>query len=376
MGQWTWRRTGQWNSRTRSNNSRVLTIAISAALGLVLASCRSTREARGFDGQVELPALRASALFAPISSSASLRIRKLERRLAASTRLSDDAIAAGKLRIAALELSLGDPAAALAEVRALLERSNPHSSRAHALGGLVGGRALIALGRSADARSLLVESRKVSRDRSLSALIADEIAAIAPSPQANLHDSSQIEVVSRASWGARRPRVDRMEPMGRPTRITVHHSALWSSDSQAQAFKFARIFQRTHMQDRSWGDLGYHWLIDRQGRILEGREMRYQGAHAGNGASNRHNIGICLLGNFEPGRAERAQHPSNAQVASLEKLIHALARRWSIPPGQILTHQEVHPNGQAATACPGIWLSPVVAQIRTRMRQDLAYGTR
>jgi len=50
--------------------------------------------------------------------------------------------------------------------------------------------------------------------------------------------------------------------------------------------------QDEHMQ-RNWGDIGFHFLVDRWGRILAGRSLRYVGAHV-NG-HNRSNVGICLL---------------------------------------------------------------------------------
>lgn len=364
-----------WRSGRVARRALCRRVAVLSALGLTLVACRASRIDAYRNESAVAPSLRMQAILAPSSRSASLEIRELDRLVRARHTLSEEAWAAAKLRMASLHTKLGDYDEAVAHVRDVVSRVPPPTARARALCGLIGGRALLALDRHADARESFDSALALSTDTSLTAALQEARGRL-PGSVATAKPATDIRVVSRSEWGARRPRVDRMDPMGRPSRITVHHSALWCSDSAGRAYDLARIFQRTHMEERGWGDIGYHWLIDRSGRILAGRDLRYQGAHAGNGERNRRNIGICLLGNFEPGRKERAQRPSAAQLRSLEGLVRAQAQAWSIEPDQIFTHREIHPHGTGATACPGIWLSPFVAHMRERLGSELVVGTR
>ena len=48
------------------------------------------------------------------------------------------------------------------------------------------------------------------------------------------------------------------------------------------------------MNDRGWCDIGYHFVIDRDGKIYEARSLDQRGAHVG--THNTGNIGISLIG--------------------------------------------------------------------------------
>ncbi|MFQ5504227.1 MAG: peptidoglycan recognition family protein, partial [Planctomycetota bacterium] len=180
-------------------------------------------------------------------------------------------------------------------------------------------------------------------------------------------ETQPVVLLRRKTWGSRRSNPAAMVAMGRPSRITVHHSAMYLHGSLSQAAQQVRSFQRGHMK-RGWGDIGYHFLVDPSGRVFEGRSLRYQGAHAGDERSNRGNIGICVLGNFQPYTQEPTQRPSPAQVAGLESLIRFCCEQFGIAPQRIYTHKEVHPRGPGATLCPGTHLIPIVRRIRNRLR--------
>ena len=163
----------------------------------------------------------------------------------------------------------------------------------------------------------------------------------------------------RARWGARAPSPRNLTPnRARWSYITVHHSAHeeagTTGSSERDAIAALRAIQRSQMGGRGWGDIGYHFLIDPAGRIWEGRDLSWQGAHAGGsgGRNNVGNIGICLLGNFE------IERPSQAAVKSLERLVADLQRRFAITNGGIKGHRD-----WKGTACPGRHLLPYVRRI-------------
>ena len=112
--------------------------------------------------------------------------------------------------------------------------------------------------------------------------------------------------------------------------------------------------QRGHLnKPEGWGDLGYHFMIDPEGRIFEGRRLVWRGAHVG--GMNDHNLGICLMGNFDEIR------PTAAAISSLERLLDDLRAQNGIPRSAVTWHR-AWPS--ANTVCPGDNLEPYVRRYR------------
>ncbi len=166
--------------------------------------------------------------------------------------------------------------------------------------------------------------------------------------------SGGLQAIPRSSWAKAGPIMKSLNPMGGVDRITVHHEG-WKvvgfSDyaTSAQAIEKDR---RGHVEDRHWGDIGYHYIIDRGGRLWEGRSVRYQGAHVE--SQNEHNIGVMCLGNFE------TQLPSDAQLTTLRDTLTKLRRQYDVNPRRIYGHRDI---GQSV--CPGRNLYPRVAWLRS-----------
>jgi len=205
-----------------------------------------------------------------------------------------------------------------------------------------------------------------SQGRGPTAMVASLKARLAPylrgaPPSSTVQTGFQSgEVIPRSRWRAKYLRSNH-QPMTRPYRITIHHTAepMVSSGLQASIAE-VRGLQQSHQQEKGWADIGYHFLIDRAGRVFEGRDLKVQGAHAGNDSLNRGNIGICLLGNFhsQPSRGSvytRAQSPSSLQIQGLDQLVSQLRGDFKIARNQIKAHGELK-----ETQCPGgalrIWV--------------------
>ena len=55
-----------------------------------------------------------------------------------------------------------------------------------------------------------------------------------------------------------------------------------------------REVKRWHVEDRKWSDIGYHYLIDRDGTVAKGRPVERAGAHVK--GHNANSIGVSLFG--------------------------------------------------------------------------------
>ncbi len=165
-----------------------------------------------------------------------------------------------------------------------------------------------------------------------------------------------LQVIARSSWTRTAANGGKVNPMNGVSRITVHHEGwktVYFTDERTTAQRIETI-RAVHTRDNGWGDIGYHYIVDRDGRIWEGRSIASQGAHVRN--NNENNLGILLLGNFDK------QTPSAPQMASLHNALAAFQKQYKVRATRIHTHQEL-----ASTACPGTNLQNQMAGVRQRL---------
>jgi hypothetical protein len=151
-----------------------------------------------------------------------------------------------------------------------------------------------------------------------------------------------LAIIPRSQWTRAKPNLAKTMPMGSIQRITVHHDGLppVSIVSSAQAADRIETIRHAHVDGQGWADIGYHFVIDPQGRIWEGRPLDRQGAHVRD--NNPNNLGVMVLGHFN------AQKPTPQALASLDLFLGEAARRFRVPMNRIRTHQEL-----VSTECPG-----------------------
>lgn len=128
--------------------------------------------------------------------------------------------------------------------------------------------------------------------------------------------------------------------------IIIHATATPANwrEGQRTSTKVAEV-RRWHVEDRGWSDIGYHYLIDRDGTVATGRPLERTGAHVA--GHNTGTIGIALFGGHGGAATDSfADHFTEAQEASLRSLIANL--RHDYPT---ITKVTGH-NQYAAKACP------------------------
>ncbi|MBS3969926.1 MAG: N-acetylmuramoyl-L-alanine amidase [Clostridia bacterium] len=117
--------------------------------------------------------------------------------------------------------------------------------------------------------------------------------------------------------------------------IVLHHTGAEEED--------AGHVKRNHLR-KGFRDIGYNYLIEKDGRIVTGRPLDIPGAHCIADRMNFRSIGVALIGNFEE------RHPFPEQINSLIILLQELQIKHSISLESILLHKEVKGT---ATKCPG-----------------------
>ena len=94
---------------------------------------------------------------------------------------------------------------------------------------------------------------------------------------------------------------------------------------------------------RGFRDIGYHFVIYRDGSVHKGRPLEQAGAHCV--GHNRHSIGICYIGGLAINGKTPADTRTVAQKAALTELLKELHAKF--PHATLHGHREF-----AAKACP------------------------
>ena len=135
---------------------------------------------------------------------------------------------------------------------------------------------------------------------------------------------------------------ERLRVRHTPTHITLHHSGsakpLTPEEDPVEKLKNLQTWGES---DRGWWDVPYHFLIDLDGNIYEGRFFEYMGE-----TNTRYNpaghLLISVLGNYN------LQEPTDAQLSAITDLMTRAASEFGIPIDNIQGHSDLAP-----TACPG-----------------------
>jgi hypothetical protein len=120
----------------------------------------------------------------------------------------------------------------------------------------------------------------------------------------------------------------------------------WMKDATPQ--EQVNEIRRWHVKDRGWRDIGYHYVIARDGTVVVGRPIELIGAHVR--GHNEGTVGIALVGGYgsEP-HDQFDAHYTEKQNVALRKLLAELKQRYGIT--KVSGHNEY-----ANKACPGFYV--------------------
>ncbi|QZE15262.1 N-acetylmuramoyl-L-alanine amidase [Halosquirtibacter laminarini] len=128
---------------------------------------------------------------------------------------------------------------------------------------------------------------------------------------------------------------------------TIRKIILHCSDSDLSQHDNVETIRSWHLA-RGWKDIGYHFVITKEGRIRWGRALGMYGAHCS--GNNKDSIGICLTGRH---------HFSKAQFNSLRMLLIKLMRDYQLPKTKIYGHNHFNKY----KSCPNFDVEEVLQTI-------------
>jgi hypothetical protein len=176
-------------------------------------------------------------------------------------------------------------------------------------------------------------------------------------------------IYSRAQWGAN----ERLREQSNPSYGTiktgfVHHTVNANNYTQAQVPSLLRGIYAYHTQSRGWRDIGYNFLVDRFGRIWEGRwggvNRAVVGAHTS--GYNEVSFAMSAIGNFDIASAPQAVLNAYARLFAWKLSMYNIradaAKIWV--KNKYLRAINGHRDA-GSTACPGRYLYAKLTTIRS-----------
>lgn len=129
--------------------------------------------------------------------------------------------------------------------------------------------------------------------------------------------------------------------------LAIHHSLTFSGSAEA--------FAGYHVRTNDWPGIGYAYVIGRDGTIYQCWDHTVVSYHVGN--SNKHALGICLVGDF------RTQQPTAEQYTAALELVRWLQRQ--LHSATVVKGHSEYPD-YSWKACPVISMD--------QFRRDLSEG--
>ncbi|HEX5218278.1 MAG TPA: peptidoglycan recognition family protein [Verrucomicrobiae bacterium] len=172
---------------------------------------------------------------------------------------------------------------------------------------------------------------------------------------------ADLKILSRADWGAHAP-VAAMKSHT-PNRITIHHTATLQKPGRSLRDKMQALQKFSQNEGKlgngkpkpAWPDVPYHFYIDCNGGIAEGHDVNAVGDTNTEYDPTGHVL-VVLQGNFEE------EQVTDAQWATLVKVVSWLAARYRVPPADVQGHKDY-----AQTLCPGKRLEAKLPELRATL---------
>lgn len=159
------------------------------------------------------------------------------------------------------------------------------------------------------------------------------------SEQLSLRDYEN-SIVTAQQWGGT-PAVDSLAKKHTISHITLHHQGEPFPKGK-DPIQYLRNLQTWSRRDKHWIDIPYHYIIDLEGKVYEGRDIKYAGDTNTEYDPTGHAL-IEVVGNFEE------VEPNQNQLDAVVKTMTWLAEKYNVPADSIRGHKDY----SSITVCPG-----------------------
>lgn len=152
--------------------------------------------------------------------------------------------------------------------------------------------------------------------------------------------SVERSIISVADWGGT-PAPDSLARHHTITHITLHHQGEPFPKGK-NPVQYLRNLQKWSRETKHWIDIPYHYIIDLDGKVYEGRRIDYAGDTNTEYDPTGHAL-IEVVGNFEE------VEPNQEQLDAVARMMAYLSVTYRVPVDSIRAHKDY----STKTVCPG-----------------------
>lgn len=143
-----------------------------------------------------------------------------------------------------------------------------------------------------------------------------------------------------------------------PTQLTIHYTGAKKNPKLNLSQKLQNLYyfstkELTEFKKKLWGDVPYHFYIDMNGKVAEGRALGYQPDTNTSYNPDRH-ITIVVEGNDK-------DTLSSGQKQTLFRLMDAILKYYALSKSAVGKHKDF-----TATSCPGPSVGAAVHEYLSR----------
>jgi uncharacterized protein with LGFP repeats len=217
-------------------------------------------------------------------------------------------------------------------------------------------------------------------------VVNDGVMAVASLASAEA-GTDQPPIVPRERWGAESCVPRETPDSGTVDAAFVHHTVNANSYSRSEVKPMVLAICQYHRNTRGWDDIGYNFLVDRFGRIFEGRaggiDQPIVAAHAQ--GFNDQSVGVASLGTHTSERFSRAGRRAAARLLAWKLTLHGVevpgtstlvsggGEMSRYPKGTKVRVKNISGHRDVGlTSCPGGRLYDQLSGIRNRVRRAVA----
>lgn len=215
-----------------------------------------------------------------------------------------------------------------------------------------------------------------------------QVSATAANPATPRLGPGAPSYITRASWRADESRTRSTSGSRQLKAVIIHHTAGTNSYSSSQSAQIVRGILTYHTRTLGWADIGYNILVDKYGRIFEGRSgglhRNIIGAHAY--GFNTSSFGISVMGDYTSTTVPVAARDAVSRIVGWKLLSTFHTSTWDkatwtpgtgtrftpdrpIDLARVMGHRDVN-----YTACPGIRLYNQFDRIRGDAQKHINSG--
>ncbi len=198
-------------------------------------------------------------------------------------------------------------------------------------------------------------------------------ALIAPAAQLSA-TVARPTIYSRAQWGADESLMRWTPQIGRVRGAAIHHTVGTNDYTAAQVPALIRGIYTYHAVSRGWGDIGYNFLVDKFGRVWQGRagavDRAIIGAHTQ--GINDEVFAVSFMGNFDVAAVPTVMIDAAARVVAWKFSVHGVRANANVVLDGVSRPTTFGHRDAGQTACPGRHLYARLPELRSKAA---AYGS-